>query len=195
MKINEIFYSLQGEGFWTGTPCVFVRFSGCNLSCPFCDTQHKTGQTYTNDELFNEIKKYPSKHIVFTGGEPSLQLSSTLCLMLKQEGYYIQVETNGTKALPSSVDWITCSPKTDYCNNAKVCHAHVNELKVVFNNENTYRLQEYLIQIDADNYYLQPCDVGDVELNNKILSSCVDYILKNPKWKLSLQTHKIINVR
>ncbi|MDE5658069.1 MAG: 7-carboxy-7-deazaguanine synthase QueE, partial [Muribaculaceae bacterium] len=96
MKINEIFYSLQGEGHWTGTPAVFIRFSGCNLHCDFCDTEHNSGQELSVDEIISEASKYPTLHIIFTGGEPTLQLTRSLVDRLHQLGKYLHIETNGT---------------------------------------------------------------------------------------------------
>ena len=110
-KINEIFYSLQGEGYHTGTPAIFVRFSGCNLKCDFCDTQHEEGKMMTDDEIIAEVKKYPAVTVVLTGGEPSLWIDDELIDRLHQAGKYVTIETNGTRPLPAAIDWVTCSPK------------------------------------------------------------------------------------
>lgn len=112
-KINEIFYSLQGEGCFTGTPAVFIRFSGCNLQCDFCDTAHQEGVWMSDQEIIEEVENYPAAHVVFTGGEPGLQLTRELVLALKEKGKFIQIETNGTVVLPEGIDWITCSPKPE----------------------------------------------------------------------------------
>ena len=111
MRVNEIFYSLQGEGYFTGTPAVFLRLSGCNLKCWFCDTRHHEAREMKPDEIVAEMQQYPSRHLVITGGEPSLQLDREFINLLHEHGYFVQVETNGTMRLPSNVDWITCSPK------------------------------------------------------------------------------------
>lgn len=95
-KINEIFYSLQGEGYHTGTPAIFVRFSGCNLKCDFCDTQHEEGTMMTDEEIITEVKKYPAVTVVLTGGEPSLWIDDQLIDLLHQAGKYVTIETNGT---------------------------------------------------------------------------------------------------
>lgn len=110
-KISEIFYSVQGEGFYTGTPAVFVRFSGCNLKCSFCDTEHQEGAWMSNEEIVEAVKAFPARHIVITGGEPGLFLDDKLIKLLKDEGCFIQIETNGARKLPEGIDWITCSPK------------------------------------------------------------------------------------
>ena len=190
MKVNEIFYSIQGEGRWTGTPCVFIRFSGCNLMCEFCDTDHHLYHEYSIKELVNAITEYPAKHVVFTGGEPTLQVTDDLCKPLKAKGYYLHIETNGTRKVCAKVDRITCSPKLP-----SVVPTRINEIKVVCTEQDTDASLKQWNAIEADEYYLQPCDTGDRIRNNKILKKCVKWILKNPKWKLSLQTHKLINVR
>ena len=95
-KINEIFYSLQGEGYHTGTPAIFVRFSGCNLKCDFCDTQHEEGTMMTDEEIITKVKKYPAVTVVLTGGEPSLWIDDQLIDLLHQAGKYVTIETNGT---------------------------------------------------------------------------------------------------
>ena len=115
-KINEIFYSLQGEGFHAGTPAVFVRFSGCNLRCVFCDTQHQAGEKLSSQEIVDEVNKYPDAPLlVLTGGEPSLFIDEAFVAELKQKTHKtIAIETNGTRPLPSNLDWVTFSPKTAF---------------------------------------------------------------------------------
>lgn len=188
MRINEIFYSLQGEGFFTGTPAVFIRFSGCNLACSFCDTAHGRYYEATQEDILTVISGYPSRHVVITGGEPSLQLTADFVDALHGHGYFVQVETNGTKRLPDGVDWITCSPK-----NGDVVYKEVNELKVVYHGKG----QDMTAYdgIKASVYSLQPCDVKDEGRNAVIVSEAIEYIKAHPKWRLSLQTHKILNVR
>ena len=190
MKINEIFYSLQGEGYFSGTPAVFIRFSGCNLKCTFCDTQHEDGRVMTEAEIIEQIKHYPTKHVIITGGEPSLQLTTEFVGLLHDNGYFVQVETNGTRTLPSNVDWITCSPKS-----APVVYNVVNEIKLVYEPGGSPEAIRRALSIKADQYYLQPCDVGDKAKNAHIIAECIDYIKSNPRWRLSLQTHKILDIR
>ena len=115
-RINEIFHSLQGEGYNTGTAAVFVRFSGCNLQCNFCDTQHNEGTVMTEREIVNEIMQYPlAPLVVLTGGEPSLFIDHDFVAMLKHlTGKRIAIETNGTNMLPDNLDWVTLSPKGAY---------------------------------------------------------------------------------
>lgn len=195
MRINEIFYSIQGEGAYTGTPCVFVRFAGCNLRCAFCDTNHEPYKDYTDKEIMREIEKYPSNHVVLTGGEPSLQITEEFMLMLLDNGKFIHVETNGTRANEalSLANCVTCSPKFEYCNHAKVVLDHIDELKVVYDANKT-SMEKYE-DIDATRYYLQPCDMKDMEQTSANVKGAVDYCLAHPKWAISLQTQKILNVR
>ncbi len=189
MRINEIFYSLQGEGRFAGTPAVFVRFSGCNLKCPFCDTQHEAYSEMTEDEIVMAVMAYPATHVVFTGGEPSLQLTDSLVQKLKKHDRFVQIETNGTHVLPSSVDWVTCSPKEG----GKVILCHIDELKVLYRGEYTDMTQAEAMK--ASEYRLQPLDTGDEVRNREVIIQTMNYILRNPKWKLSLQLHKILNIR
>jgi organic radical activating enzyme len=111
MKVNEIFYSLQGEGCHSGTPAVFVRLSGCNLRCPFCDTRHEHGTEMSVAEVVEAVRQYPAHLVVVTGGEPALQLTPSLVDALHAAGRRVAVETNGTRPLPANVDWVTLSPK------------------------------------------------------------------------------------
>lgn len=195
MRINEIFYSLQGEGRWAGTPCVFIRFAGCNLKCPFCDTKHEEGAIYSLDNVMHEIGRHPTRHIVLTGGEPTLQITEELIQALKKSKYYIHVETNGTRENKALLlaDWVTCSPKNEYCKHADIASVPINELKVVYD-ENPDKIAQY-DKYEADFYYLQPCDTGNEEQNKRNIQGAIDYCLAHPKWQLSLQTQKILNVR
>ncbi len=179
-KINEIFYSLQGEGYHTGTPAIFIRFSGCNLHCDFCDTQHETGVMMTDEEIIDEVKKYPARMVVLTGGEPSLWIDSHLLKMLHDNGKYITIETNGTNELPGGIDWITCSPKSE----KSVVLKHINELKVVYEGQSLLQYETY----DTPNKFLQPC-------SNKNVKETIECIKNHPEWRLSLQTHLIIGIR
>lgn len=207
MKINEIFYSLQGEGFFTGTPAIFIRLSGCNLACPFCDTRHQTFTTLSAAEVLQQIAKYPATHVVITGGEPALQLTDEFVEQLHQAGYFVQVETNGTLPLPANLDWITCSPKqspiTPSAENLSSILPHIEEIKLLFMNDATDRRIPAYAAVPARYHYLQPCDHSIeepdpgmlAEANSSTLSACIDYIKSNPIWRLSLQTHKLINIR
>ena len=194
MRINEIFYSLQGEGAFTGTPSIFIRFSGCNLKCDFCDTEHQSYSEMSEIEILQAIAKYPARHVVLTGGEPSMQITASFIDLLHRSKKFVQIETNGTFILPKGlgIDWITCSPKEEYCKNAKIKLHHIDELKVVYNGTNDMSIYN---GIEAANYYIQPCDMQNQQVNAKILDKAIKFCLKNSRWKLSLQTQKILNVQ
>ena len=116
-RVNEIFFTLQGEGAHSGIPAVFVRFSGCNLHCPWCDTEFTEFTEMTAEQIVSKMKELydtPNerrKMCVLTGGEPGLQVDQPLIDALHEAGFYICIETNGTRPLPDGIDWITCSPK------------------------------------------------------------------------------------
>lgn len=190
-RVNEIFYSLQGEGYFTGTPAVFLRMSGCNLRCDFCDTRHEEFTEMTPADIIEQVKAYPSRHIIITGGEPSLQLDSLLIDLLHDEGFFIQIETNGTRPLPEGIDWVTCSPKGSANDASKVRLRHIDELKVVYTGQD---VESIASQLPAMHYFLQPCSSPRYEGGSN-LSATVEYILSHPHWRLSLQTHKLINIQ
>lgn len=176
-KINEIFYSLQGEGFYTGTAATFIRFSGCNLKCSFCDTTHEDGTMMTDEQIVAEAEKYPTRHVILTGGEPSLWIDEAFVALLKAHGFYVQIETNGTRDLPNNIDWVTFSPKEKWVLKKS------NELKVVYQGQD---LAEWA-NFDCQHKYLQPCSCSNT-------NEVVDYIKQHPEWGLSVQLHKLIQI-
>lgn len=201
-RINEIFYSLQGEGYFAGTPAVFVRFSGCNLKCPFCDTMHDAGLLMTATDIALEItkqlksqSKFDVPLIVLTGGEPTLQVDADLVDTIRRAvGGIIAMETNGTKSVVGlGVNFVTLSPKEDFVDGAEIVYQFVDEVKVVFDGK--HNPEKWHDRITANHYYLQPCDIGNKEMNKEIMAACVDYIKAHPWWRLSLQTQKILNIR
>lgn len=179
-KINEIFYSLQGEGYHTGTPAVFIRFSGCNLHCPFCDTQHENGIRMSDEEILNEVGKYPADTVILTGGEPSLWIDEDFVNGLHQLGKYVCIETNGTCILPCNIDWVTCSPKQG----GELQIKRIDEIKVVYEGQDITPYEA----LPAGHYFLQPCSCSNIR-------ETVDCVMRHPKWRLSLQTHKLIDIR
>ncbi|WP_294789053.1 7-carboxy-7-deazaguanine synthase QueE [Prevotella sp.] len=185
-RINDIFYSLQGEGRNTGRAAIFIRFAGCNLKCPFCDTDFAQYEEMSDEDILNRIKSYPSRFVVLTGGEPSLQVDRQLVDLLHKHDYELAMETNGTHPIVDGIDWITCSPKGN--TQIKRC----NELKCIFE-ENTQHPDDH--GIIAEYKYLQPCDVQDAECNAQIVKRCFDYILQYPEWRMSLQTHKLVGFK
>ena len=194
-KINEIFYSLQGEGFHTGMPAVFVRFSGCNLRCAFCDTQHQAGEMLSLQEIVNEVNKCPiAPLLVLTGGEPSLFIDEGFVGELKQKtGKKIAIETNGTRPLPSNLDWVTLSPKSAFeGGDMEPCVlTQCDELKVVFLGQD---LAQY-DGIEAKHRFLQPCFVEGLEQRQANIQVCVEAVKSHPNWRLSLQIHRVLNIR
>ena len=206
-RIKEIYFTQQGEGSNTGRDFVFVRFSGCNLwsgkeknrksaICQFCDTDFYgtdgiNGGVYSAKQLIDKIKSlWVSRDdniaVVLTGGEPLLQVNDELVAALKQEQIYIAVETNGTLDAPDHIDWICMSPKA----NTEIKLKKGNEIKVIFPQESLD--PEKFSLFDFSEFYLQPMDSNKYQEN---LNATITYCQKNPKWKLSLQTHKILGIR
>ena len=220
-RINNIFYSLQGEGRNTGRAAAFVRFAGCNLRCPFCDTEFDSYREMTADEILQEIAQLssftsplsslhsplPSRFIVLTGGEPTLQVDEHFVDLLHQEGYEVAMESNGTRPAPHNLDWLTISPKMVDGGRWMVDGEGKapDEIKIVFE-ENTAEmlsspaspLSSLLSPLSSlpspPLLYLQPCDTGDSARNAFILQQCISYIKQHPQWRLSLQTHKLIGI-
>lgn len=206
--VKEIFYTLQGEGFHAGRPAVFCRFSGCNLwsgreqdrsaaACSFCDTDFVgtdgiNGGKYPNDgslpykiaDLWPHSESM-NRLVVFTGGEPLLQLDEALVRAMHALGFQCAVETNGTLEPPLGIDWLTVSPK----GTAPVRLTRANELKLVYPQANA--MPEQFAHIQADHYFLQPMDGADREYNS---SAAVAYCMAHPKWRLSTQTHKYLGI-
>ncbi len=188
-RVNEIFYSLQGEGYWTGTPMVFVRLSGCNLRCPFCDTDHAAFSEMSAPQIVDAVRQAGAdcRRVCLTGGEPSLQLDPALVEALHSAGFLIHIETNGTRPLPEGLDWITLSPKADVPGlkgDGSVALSGADEVKVVYLGEDV----EKWALMPARWHFLQPCSCSNT-------SEAIDYILRHPHWRLSLQTHKYLDIR
>ena len=196
-KINEIFYSIQGEGCRTGIPSVFVRFSGCNLRCDFCDTHHQSGSLISDDDIISEINKYPARQIVLTGGEPALSIDSDFIKRIKKEtGKEIAIETNGSREIPEGIDWITVSPKIGQSsgdNNIRVKKA--DELKVVDTGQDLAPYFNLACVKENTIMLLQPCYTDDIEMCKKNTRRTIKRVLDDPRWRLSLQTHRFIGIR
>ena len=205
-SVKEIFKTLQGEGYNTGRTAVFCRFAGCNLwsgreqdrataDCNFCDTDFVDGTKYTSETLINEIlltwgMGEEKRFVVFTGGEPMLQFDETIIKEMLECEFEIALETNGTIEVPESwwADvWICVSPKA-YAH-LKVLEA--DEVKLVYPQQGLDP-QDVYETISAFHYSLQPMDGPDLEENTQ---ACIAYVLENPQWCLSLQTHKFTGLR
>jgi 7-carboxy-7-deazaguanine synthase len=213
--VKEIFYTLQGEGAQAGRASVFCRFSGCNLwsgreedrsraVCQFCDTDFvgtgpDGGKFGSARELADAIDRCwggPSrnsdrglgreKYVVCTGGEPLLQLDDALIDALHDRGFDVAVETNGTRPAPASLDWICVSPKAG----APFVQTTGSELKLVYPQENAP--PEKFAALDFRHFFLQPMDGPDIERNTE---DAIEYCLRHPQWRLSIQTHKLVGIR
>lgn len=177
-RVNEIFYSLQGEGFYTGHAAIFVRFAGCNRACAFCDTDFAASTPMDAAAIVAAASAHEARHVVVTGGEPLLQLDKELVDAFHRAGFFVQIETNGSLPVPEGVDWVTCSPK-----DAPWTIDRVDELKVVYQGQEVETLLE---RFAPKVCYLQPCSCANTP-------QVVEYILRHPHWRLSLQTHKYAN--
>jgi len=193
-RINEIFYSLQGEGHWTGVPMIFIRFSGCNLSCSWCDTNHKEGTDLTIDQIESIISQYPCNRLCLTGGEPLLQVTASFYSYFCK--YSIHIETNGTFPIFSGDKscWITVSPKQNWV------QKEGDELKVIWNDQTKEELCEYFAGTHFKYYYLQPeysyLHVPVLSpLHESRLKQLLQTIKEDSRWNLSLQTQKILNIQ
>jgi 7-carboxy-7-deazaguanine synthase (Cx14CxxC type) len=203
--VKELFLTLQGEGMQAGRRAIFLRFAGCNLwsgreqdragaLCTFCDTDFvgtggANGGRYEAEKLAAKARclwgDAPSPLVVVTGGEPMLQLDPALLDALHRQGFEIAVETNGTLPAPAGLDWICVSPKAG----ADVVQRRGNELKLVWPQEGID--PEPLLAWDFDHFLIQPKDCAD---RDAARHAAIDYVMANPRWKLSLQTHKLLGL-
>lgn len=206
-KVKEIFYTLQGEGFHAGRPAVFCRFTGCNLwsgreedrlksVCQFCDTDFigtdgDNGGRYSAEDLASKVlglwpdPTQGKPFVVITGGEPLLQLDKPLVDAFHTKGLEIAVETNGTVKAPEGIDWLCVSPKA----NSEIILTKGDELKLVYPQPTA--MPDRFDAFEFQYYYLQPMDGDHAAQNTK---ACLEYIFEHPKWSLSVQTHKWLNI-
>lgn len=191
-KVNEIFYSIQGEGRHTGMPAVFLRLAGCTMGCSFCDTKYafQTGEEMNSLQVLVALAEYPCKTVVITGGEPAEQDLPSLITALKSAGYCVHLETNGAHDCDvSRADFVCVSPKK-YVSQEMLKKADV--IKIVVGQETDLADLEkyYNYENDKTQIYLQP----ESNLQENI-ALCVKLLKKHPAARLSLQTHKLINIR
>ncbi len=197
MYVNEIFYSLQGEGLNTGRAAIFIRLSKCNLACSFCDTEFETGEGFSDEEIAEHIAQYPSKLIIWTGGEPTLQLREKTVGYFKSLGYEQAIETNGTRPVPQGLDYITCSPKPEAL---PFLHKNfpngVSEFRFPISFDS--QLPPPISALPkAQAYQVSPVFLGEnlEKLQQVSLDKCVQFVLDNPEWRLSIQLHKLIHIQ
>jgi organic radical activating enzyme len=190
LRVNEIFYSIQGEGARAGEPSIFIRLTGCDLKCTFCDTEFASGKDMNLVALRNHIAEWPCRWIVWTGGEPMLQLTEEVIAFFHEAGYKQAVESNGNHPIPRSLDWIVVSPKVA----EHVVKRHnpkgVDELRYV---RHAGHMDVPHPAISAKHYFLSPIFDGFTP-NAANVKHCMELALANPQWKISLQLHKIIGV-
>ncbi len=199
-RIVEIFESLQGEGYNTGMPAIFIRFAGCNLNCVWCDTNFRQYTRFTLEQLLTKVKQYTSKNIIITGGEPTMvKALPELLLPLKQAGYYIAIESNGLGKVDPLIDYIALSPK--FCYQAryqKIAQPTASEVRIVAENHADFLpFCQYIEQnIQAKRYYLSPCEKkGEFNMFETIeLLGKINQNRNDNKWLLSIQTHKFANI-
>lgn len=195
-KINEIFYSIQGEGHHCGYPSVFIRFSGCNLKCPFCDTAHQEGIYMSDDDIFHAVNLYTASWVVLTGGEPALHIDDSFVRMLKRAtGKRVAIETNGTCEVPPSVDWVTVSPKCGMTPGAdKILARNADEVKVVDLGQPLEPYFSLECLKPSTLMYLQPCYVADEAKFEANRMRTVGRVLADPRWTLSVQLHRYLEI-
>lgn len=207
-SVKEMFYSLQGEGAQSGRPAIFCRFAGCNLwsgreqdrakaICNFCDTDfigtdgEGGGKFETAEALALAASNlWPSqykdhRYVIFTGGEPLLQLDLLLISAFKAAGFEVAIETNGTIPVPSGVDWVCVSPK----GRSEIVVTKGDELKLVYKQQDA--LPEQFLDFEFQHYFLQPLAGPDEQQH---LQDCIQYCMQHPRWRLSLQTHKLVGI-
>jgi organic radical activating enzyme len=194
-RVNEIFYSLQGEGVRAGTPNLFLRFSRCNLECRVethgfdCDTEFESGRPMTLPEIVAEMRSLSSecRWVILTGGEPALQVDLELIGLLHAEGYSLAIETNGSVELPPEIDWITVSPKVA---EHAIRQRQAHEVKYV----RGYGQGIPRTVVEAEHYLISPAFDG-AEVDRRTLDWCIRLCRENPPWRLSVQQHKLWSVR
>ena len=189
LKVKEIFYSLQGEGGRQGEASLFIRLSGCNLSCDFCDTDFSGGENRSLEQILSTICSFPCRWIVWTGGEPTLQLTDACLLFFKQAGFRQAIESNGHNRLSTLLDYTVVSPKgqTDY---AKKVNPHVDEVRLPVKKDDT--IPSITSLPEARFYFLSPIFTQNQTETKANIDYCINLIKQQPQWRLSLQIHQLI---
>ena len=200
LNITEIFHSIQGEGFHAGTAAIFIRGTGCNLACAFCDTDFSPRERLTPLEIADRIADYPCRFVVLTGGEPTIQAKGFRALveLLHERDYYVTMETNGTSADTLGADWVTVSPKLSQ--NGAWVMKRAQELKLVYESQDL----RFFEASEFDHYFLQPKEIRtapwgggerDVAATRAEWEKTARAVMAHPRWKLSIQLHKELGMR
>ena len=195
LPVMEAFYTIQGEGVHTGRAAYFIRLAGCDVGCHWCDVKESWDEekhpVLSIEKIVEEAKSFPARLAVITGGEPLMHDLSELTDALSAEGFEINIETSGAHPFSGEFDWICLSPKK-FKEPLKEAYALANELKViVFNKFDFLWAQEQAELVNEDcNLLLQP----EWSKRDEMMPLIVDYVKNNPKWKISLQTHKWMNI-
>lgn len=197
LQINDLFWTLQGEGRWTGRRALFVRMPFCNYDCPWCDTEYDSFKKWSEEEFLAFARQEPSRFAVLTGGEPLAHKDlPRIIALLKKEGFFIACETNGSFPAPDGIDFITVSPKRftkkkfpEFFIDETV-KQKASEFKYVVDDDFDFALLEKHAPQEGVTYSLSP-EFSKMKPN---IEKIVGYIQKNPQWKLNLQTHKWIDI-
>jgi organic radical activating enzyme len=191
LNVKEIFYSLQGEGGRQGEASIFIRLTGCNLNCDFCDTDFESGNDRPLEEILTSIQQFPCRWIVWTGGEPTLQLTDEVLLFFKNAGFRQAIESNGYNRLSGLLDYTVVSPKGRKTY-AKAINSRVDEIRLPIHNGDPVPPQELLPE--ANFFFLSPVFTDDNISTKANIDYCVEQIKRFPCWRLSLQMHKLIGI-
>ncbi|WP_274584633.1 7-carboxy-7-deazaguanine synthase QueE [Neisseria leonii] len=194
-RIVEIFESLQGEGYNTGMPAVFIRLGKCNLACPWCDTDYRTFGMMALHDILGRLNAYTARNIIITGGEPTIQPHLPVLLdALKHAGYFLCMETNGLNPAPPQIDFVSASPKARYAEKyGKQCIQTASEVRIVADGDVLAFARQIEQQIRAAHYYLSPCEQnGEMNIYDTIRQIGILNSRANRPvhWQLSVQTHK-----
>jgi len=193
LKVKEIFYSLQGEGGRQGAASIFIRLSGCNLHCTYCDTDFEGGEKMSLGQILLIIKQFPCQWIVWTGGEPTLQLTDKCLQFFKLAGFFQAIESNGCKPLSKLLNYTVISPKEDTIDEAQEINSHVNEIRMPIREGDSIPRFEFLPR--ADHYFLSPIFTENQAETKANVDYCVEQVKLHPRWRLSLQMHKWIGIK
>jgi 7-carboxy-7-deazaguanine synthase len=195
LPVVEEFYTLQGEGFYTGHPAYFIRLGGCDIGCSWCDTKNSWNAYQHNlvdaDRLIQNAVECPSSLVVITGGEPLMHNLDYLTVEMENAGLYLALETSGTYSLTGAWDWICLSPKKHRPPLGEI-YSQANELKVVISEKEDldWAFENAVLVPPSCKLYLQP----EWSVFRSLTPVIVNFIKQNPDWKLSLQTHKFLRI-